>query len=86
LSQIWRAYNSLPTSTSTQYKEVVKLRGAAVDLKQQLNATSAQDEFARWAKLQRQYDKTKADYDKKGTIYLYQLPRAGESQGHMLIL
>ena len=34
-------------------------------LKRELAATSAQDQFAKWAKLQRQYDKALAEHDKK---------------------
>ena len=30
-----------------------------------MNATSSQDEFAKWAKLRRQYDKAAADYEAK---------------------
>jgi hypothetical protein len=39
-----------------------------VRLKRELQATSAQDQFAKWAKVQRQHDKAMADYDKKGTV------------------
>lgn len=33
-----------------------------------MNATSSQDEFAKWAKLRRQYDKASADYEGKGKL------------------
>jgi hypothetical protein len=32
--------------------------------------TSAQDDFAKWAKLRRQHDKKKAEYDENGTRHL----------------
>ena len=39
-----------------------------VKLKRELNATSSQDEFAKWAKLRRAHDKKMADYDEKSTL------------------
>ena len=43
--------------------------------------TSAQDDFAKWAKLRRQHDKKKAEYDENGTeISLEQLSNTHESQ------
>src|SRR6186713_831081 len=44
---------------------MLKKRREVLQLKQELNATSAQDEFAKWAKLQRLYDKASADHEKK---------------------
>jgi hypothetical protein len=38
-----------------------------VRLKREMAAISAQDDFARWAKLRRQHDKTLEEHDKKGT-------------------
>lgn len=35
-------------------------------LKREMNAVSAQDDFARWAKLRRQHDKALAEYEKSG--------------------
>ena len=40
-------------------------------LKQELNATSAQDQFAKWARLDRQFSRMQAEYDNKGTIVYY---------------
>jgi tail-anchored protein insertion receptor len=35
-------------------------------MKRELAAISAQDDFARWAKLRRQHDKAMEEHDKKG--------------------
>ena len=40
------------------------MRREIVRLQRELNAVSAQDDFARWAKLRRQHDKAVADHDK----------------------
>ena len=37
-------------------------------LKRELNGTSSQDQFAKWAKLRRQHDKKQAEYDEKSRI------------------
>jgi hypothetical protein len=42
-----------------------------VRLKREMNAVSAQDEFARWAKLRRTHDKAVADYEKSSMSRLY---------------
>ena len=34
-------------------------------LKREMNATSSQDEFAKWAKIRRNHDKILAQYDEK---------------------
>lgn len=34
-------------------------------LKREMNATSSQDEFAKWAKMRRNHDKILAQYDEK---------------------
>lgn len=58
-------YNKLPISgNSTQYSEALRLKKEVVRLKREMGTVSAQDEFARWAKLRRQHDKAVADYDK----------------------
>lgn len=36
-----------------------------IRLKREMNATSSQDEFAKWAKLRRNHDKVLAQYDEK---------------------
>ena len=36
-----------------------------IRLKREMNATSSQDEFAKWAKLRRSHDKVAAQYEEK---------------------
>ena len=43
------------------------MKKEVVRLKRELGAVSAQDDFARWAKLQRQHDKAFGDFQKLGT-------------------
>ena len=40
-----------------------ELRREVVRLKREMNATSSQDEFAKWAKLRRQHDKAVTSYE-----------------------
>jgi len=62
---LWNAYNKyLPTSTSKSTQSQATLKREVVRLKRELAAVSAQDDFARWAKLRRQHDKAVAEYDK----------------------
>ena len=50
-------------------------------LKREMNSTSSQDEFAKWAKLRRQHDKVVAEYEDKcifphlNHTFLHQLPQ-----------
>ncbi|KAK4696780.1 tail-anchored protein insertion receptor, partial [Lecanoromycetidae sp. Uapishka_2] len=46
-------------------KSQVELRREVVRLKREMNATSSQDEFAKWAKIRRNHDKVLAQYDEK---------------------
>ncbi|MCJ1225451.1 GET complex subunit get1 [Toensbergia leucococca] len=62
---LWLLYNKLPTSTSQDVRSQTALRVQVVRLKRDMNATSSQDEFAKWAKLRRQHDKALAEYDQK---------------------
>ena len=39
-------------------------------LHREMTNTSAQDDFAKWAKLRRQHDKKKAEYDQTGTGFM----------------
>lgn len=61
----WTLFTKLPTEQSKQGKELASLRGEAVRLNREMKATSAQDEFAKWAKLRRQHDKAKEKYDQQ---------------------
>ena len=63
--QLWTLYNRLPTPTSTSGQETKKLKLEVLRLKRDMNATSAQDDFAKWAKLRRQHDKAVAEYEEK---------------------
>ncbi|MCJ1416844.1 GET complex subunit get1 [Xylographa parallela] len=62
---LWILYNKLPTSTSANVEAQTTLRREVVRLKREMNATSSQDEFAKWAKIRRQHDKVLAEYDGK---------------------
>ncbi|KAK9436661.1 CHD5 domain protein [Metarhizium brunneum] len=64
---IWTLINYLPVSTSKAAAEQRTLQAEYLKVRRDLNATSSQDEFARWAKLRRQHDKLleKLDATKK---------------------
>lgn len=69
-------YNKLPISgNSKQYADALRLKKEVVRLKREMGTVSAQDEFAKWAKLRRQHDKAVADYDKAcmSPAHLYSL-------------
>ena len=59
-------YNKLPNPTAKDAREAIRLKKEVVRLKRELNATSAQDEFTKWAKLRRSHDKVAADQEKSG--------------------
>ncbi|KAF4546376.1 CHD5-like protein [Lasiodiplodia theobromae] len=61
---LWILYNKLPTPTSTAAREQAKLKREVLRLKKEMNAVSAQDDFAKWAKLRRAHDKAFADFQK----------------------
>ncbi|OCK85383.1 hypothetical protein K432DRAFT_318518 [Lepidopterella palustris CBS 459.81] len=61
---LWVLYNKLPTPTAKVTHEQARLKREVLRLKRELNGVSAQDDFARWAKLRRQYDKVAADFEK----------------------
>ncbi|KAI1136611.1 CHD5-like protein-domain-containing protein [Hypoxylon sp. FL0543] len=56
-SLLWNLYLALPTQTSKQVAEQKKLQREYLTIRRDLNATSSQDQFAKWAKLRRQHDK-----------------------------
>ncbi|KAJ0414983.1 WRB/Get1 family [Aspergillus carlsbadensis] len=60
---IWLLYLKLPTSLYRDAQEQSKLKREVVQLKREMNNTSSQDEFAKWAKLRRKHDKTMSDYE-----------------------
>lgn len=65
----------LPTSTSKNAREQNRLKREALQLKREMNNTSSQDEFAKWAKLRRRHDKTMEEYEEMSTFgeifYIY---------------
>ncbi|KAF2721429.1 protein GET1 [Polychaeton citri CBS 116435] len=62
---LWLLYTRLPTPQSAQAKSVLSLRTEVVRLHREMGNTSAQDDFAKWAKLRRAHDKAKAQYESK---------------------
>lgn len=64
-------YSQLPTSTSADVRRQSELRREVLRLKREMNGTSSQDDFAKWAKLRRQHDKTLAEYDQKSTFNVH---------------
>ncbi|KAJ9141859.1 Protein GET1 [Pleurostoma richardsiae] len=66
-SLLWALYNALPTSRSREFAEQRKLQQEYLKARRDLNATSSQDEFAKWAKLRRHHDKLLEQLEKKKT-------------------
>jgi len=64
---LWNLYNMLPTPTSQSAAEQKKLKREYMKVRQEMNATSSQDEFAKWAKLRRQHDKLYEQLEKSKT-------------------
>ncbi|KAL4809132.1 protein get1 [Aspergillus unguis] len=60
---LWILYLKLPTSLYKTAQEQSKLKREVVQLKREMNNTSSQDEFAKWAKLRRRHDKAMTDYE-----------------------
>jgi hypothetical protein len=65
LLQIWRLYLALPTPLAGQFADQRKKQTEYLAVRHELNATSSQDEFAKWAKLRRQHDKLLDELEKK---------------------
>ncbi|KAL2265688.1 hypothetical protein VTJ83DRAFT_6788 [Remersonia thermophila] len=62
---IWRAYLALPTPLAKEFANQRKKQKEYLAVRHDLNATSSQDEFAKWAKLRRQHDKLLDELEKK---------------------
>ncbi|SMQ55651.1 unnamed protein product [Zymoseptoria tritici ST99CH_1A5] len=60
----WWFFTLIFTSSGKNDKEARKLRSEVVRLSREMKATSAQDNFAKWARLRREHDKAKEAYDK----------------------
>ncbi|KAF6821389.1 CHD5 domain-containing protein [Colletotrichum plurivorum] len=54
---LWTLLNYLPVSTAKNAKQHRQLQAEFLKTRKELNATSSQDEFAKWAKLRRTHDK-----------------------------
>ncbi|CZT08731.1 hypothetical protein WAI453_006139 [Rhynchosporium graminicola] len=63
-SLLWNIFNRFPTPTSKSAAEQKDLKAQYFKIKQEMNATSSQDEFAKWAKLRRQHDKVVEQLEK----------------------
>lgn len=55
--QLWSLLNYLPLESSKKDAELRKIQAEFLKVRKELNGTSSQDEFARWAKLRRNHDK-----------------------------
>ncbi|KPI42920.1 Protein GET1 [Cyphellophora attinorum] len=62
---LWQLWSRTPFGTSKDVQEQIRLRREVVRMKRELGGISAQDDFARWAKLRRQHDKAMEEHDKK---------------------
>ncbi|KAL4879775.1 protein get1 [Aspergillus karnatakaensis] len=60
---LWLLYLKLPTSLYATAQEQSEAKREVVQLKREMNNTSSQDEFAKWAKLRRRHDKAMSDYE-----------------------
>ncbi|KAF7716663.1 Protein get1 [Penicillium ucsense] len=60
---VWHLYLKLPTSTSRNARAANLKKREVVQLKREMNSTSSQDEFAKWAKLRRRHDKSVEEYE-----------------------
>jgi len=54
---LYNLYTSIVLSSSKEAAEQRQLKATLLKIRKELNATSSQDEFAKWAKLKRQHDK-----------------------------
>ncbi|KAF3765837.1 hypothetical protein M406DRAFT_276530 [Cryphonectria parasitica EP155] len=61
---LWKLYISAPSGTSRQIRGQRELQQSYLQVRHDLNATSSQDEFAKWAKLRRQHDKMLEELEK----------------------
>ncbi|VDB96410.1 Bgt-2440 [Blumeria graminis f. sp. tritici] len=63
-SILWSIWSRLLGLSSNSVAEHDELKLQFLQLRRQLNATSSQDEFAKWAKLRRQHDKLSEKLEK----------------------
>ncbi|KAK3315334.1 CHD5-like protein-domain-containing protein [Apodospora peruviana] len=62
---IWGILLSFPSALSTEFSVQRKKQAEYLKVRNELKATSSQDEFAKWAKLRRQHDKLLEDLEKQ---------------------
>ncbi|CCC07234.1 hypothetical protein SMACR_06248 [Sordaria macrospora] len=62
---LWRIALSLPIPLSSEFAAQRKKQKDYLAVRRELNATSSQDEFAKWARLRRQHDKLLEDLEKR---------------------
>ncbi|KAL1977987.1 hypothetical protein VTN31DRAFT_846 [Thermomyces dupontii] len=60
---LWILYLRLPTSLSKDARKHRELKREVIRLRTEMNSTSSQDEFAKWAKLRRRHDKTLEEFE-----------------------
>ncbi|KAI2642084.1 CHD5 domain-containing protein [Xylaria nigripes] len=68
-NMLWSIYLALPTKTSKQMATKNELQKEYLAIRRDLNATSSQDQFAKWAKLRRQHDKQLEQLEKMKASY-----------------
>ncbi|KAH8677391.1 CHD5-like protein-domain-containing protein [Xylariales sp. PMI_506] len=61
---LWTLYLMLPTETSKTAGKRREIQSEYLRIRRDLNGTSSQDEFAKWAKLRRQHDKLMEQLEK----------------------
>jgi hypothetical protein len=68
--QLWLLYLRLPTPLLNDARKQQELKRDVVKLKLEMNSTSSQDEFAKWAKLRRRHDKALEEYEAMSQYHL----------------
>lgn len=66
--------NRFPLESSRLAVETRKVQKEYLKVRLELNATSSQDQFAKWAKLRRQHDKLLEELEKKSAQYPFPPP------------
>ncbi|KAF2794915.1 hypothetical protein K505DRAFT_324420 [Melanomma pulvis-pyrius CBS 109.77] len=59
---LWAIWTKLPTPSGKSTKRALELKLDIVSVKRDMAAVSAQDDFARWAKITRQHDKAMQEF------------------------
>lgn len=70
-AQLWTLINFLPVPTSKAAAEQRKVQADYLAVRREMNATSSQDEFAKWAKLRRKHDKLLEQLEASSAYILY---------------